>query len=1112
MASFLGETHAGYSFDTMLGEGPRGTVYRGTSLRDAEPVVLRVLPDDLPADRISQLLGQLQMLERLQNPHLLHVYKVFKSHSLYCIAMRDARGGSLRGLLDREGRQLEVRAAAYIHQAALAVAAAAAVGVGHRDLRPENLLLTKNGRLVVGGFGLAPEQQISSQRMLVGSPLYQAPETCMQNAAHDQRSDLYALGCVLFELLAGVPPYQDPSAANLLVKHLMDPIPTIRQWRPETSQTMADLLESLLAKDANDRPQSGEELALRLAALAGNELKGGDVSSRNITHVTYGPLAASSEALKASAAFEIPVPDSDIKLEIGDVPPLRAADPTPVIEISVSASSAPPAPVPEAAVRGIELHDSDVKLEVSASTAAPVQESASLSEAAALPVVNPTVAPVVEVSIAPAAPAAARPARIRRSGRHRVGGSLSELPKGRSGPPRWLILVAGTGLLMLLFGLLANAQLGGAGEPTEGPAHPQPRAPRVRILTPRAGRWVTEQPFEVRVSVEDLEPRLVEVQGKVANAVSGGLYSRRLSLPEGAHQLLLVRVTGPDDAVYVDSLRVSVDTEPPSLRLLHPADLALLRSESLWVRLAVEGAVRVEIGGEPAELVDGEYRRLLLLEEGRFREIEVFAYDAVGHRVGLTLHVHIDSTPPSVTHSPPRLEGLEVVFELDADEELAAYSLDGKRVAVRGLGAEVRFALPAERSRFELEVFDVAGNARPMVVWLSEDLRDTVFFDFFEAGIEAFEEERFQASIESFDACTVIYPEEPIPYLNLATAWCMLDSLDAGLRNLGLALENGEDDLAFIEENEAFDLIRETRKFADLMLKHFGIEPPVRGLFEETAWFAPTEAQRALARARGLPVAARNSMDVRVVLLPPGGFTMGSAAAEAGEQTDELRHEVTLTHPFYLGANEVSQQLWVQVMGSNPSRFDSSAELPVETVSWIDAVRFCNALSDIDGLTRAYEVEGENVRFLGLDSEGWRLPTEAEWEYASRAGTTSAFSVGRRLHTDQANFDGSLEEQDGKPGLFRDTTLPSGSFAPNPWGLYDMHGNVAEWCHDWYSAEIGVDAVDPIGPESGERHVFRGGCWISFPEFCRSACRSFPNLSRAHGYRGLRLARSLKAH
>jgi formylglycine-generating enzyme required for sulfatase activity len=208
------------------------------------------------------------------------------------------------------------------------------------------------------------------------------------------------------------------------------------------------------------------------------------------------------------------------------------------------------------------------------------------------------------------------------------------------------------------------------------------------------------------------------------------------------------------------------------------------------------------------------------------------------------------------------------------------------------------------------------------------------------------------------------------------------------------------------------------------------------------------------------------------VRIEGGTFTMGSDSSEVGRSSNETQRRVTIS-PFHMSKHQVTQAEWEEIMGTNPSHF-RGFNLPVERVSWLDAVDYCSRRSIKEGLTPAYTISGTNVTW-NRQANGYRLPTEAEWEYACRAGTTTPFNTGFNITTAQANYYGNHPYNNNARGTYRERTMPVGSFAPNAWGLYDMHGNVWEWCWDWFG-EYGVASqTDPIGPASGSHRVLRGG-------------------------------------
>jgi formylglycine-generating enzyme required for sulfatase activity len=244
-----------------------------------------------------------------------------------------------------------------------------------------------------------------------------------------------------------------------------------------------------------------------------------------------------------------------------------------------------------------------------------------------------------------------------------------------------------------------------------------------------------------------------------------------------------------------------------------------------------------------------------------------------------------------------------------------------------------------------------------------------------------------------------------------------------------------------------------------------------------------------------------SSVPSDMALVHGGTFTMGSPASEAGRAGDEAQHQVTVSS-FYIGRYEVTQKEWVAVMGSNPSYFKGD-DLPVESVSWYEAVAYCNARSVKEGLTPAYTVVntliGATVTW-NRSASGYRLPTEAEWEYAARGGS----GVGYLIYAGSNNVDGVGWYWDNSGSK----THPVGTKAANGLGIYDMTGNVWEWCWDWYGTYPTSPQTDPIGAPSGAGRVARGGSWHFYGQNLRSAYRNTITPSSRYDVLGFRLVRS----
>jgi formylglycine-generating enzyme len=228
----------------------------------------------------------------------------------------------------------------------------------------------------------------------------------------------------------------------------------------------------------------------------------------------------------------------------------------------------------------------------------------------------------------------------------------------------------------------------------------------------------------------------------------------------------------------------------------------------------------------------------------------------------------------------------------------------------------------------------------------------------------------------------------------------------------------------------------------------------------------------------------------RMRWINPGKYLMGSPKEEKERDDDEVPHEVHLTKGFWLADTACTQELWEAVMGENPSRF-KGPKRPVDSVSWDDCRKF------LEKINSSRELKDVSLR----------LPTEAQWEYACRAGTETPFSFGENITPEQVNYDGNLPYAGGKKGNYRQETVDVKTLSSNTWGLNEMHGNLWEWCNDWYGEYPSGSVIDPTGPDEGESRVLRGGSWFNFARDCRSACRADSRPGSRNSSIGCRLSR-----
>ncbi len=298
----------------------------------------------------------------------------------------------------------------------------------------------------------------------------------------------------------------------------------------------------------------------------------------------------------------------------------------------------------------------------------------------------------------------------------------------------------------------------------------------------------------------------------------------------------------------------------------------------------------------------------------------------------------------------------------------------------------------------------------------------------------------------------------------------------------------------------------------------------------------PVQMTKLLQNESGNEITSKTT-GMKLALIPAGTFTMGSPAGEADRQPDEgPQHMVHISQPFYMGVYEVTQGEFQKVLGRNTSWFSKtgsgsssvsgkdSTQFPVDRVTWYDAIEFCNKLSQADGLTMYYALAGisrradqsiQSASVTVVQGDGYRLPMEAEWEYACRTNTTTPFHFGSVLNGDKANVNGASPYGTTTKGVFLHRTTTVGSYSKNEFGLFDMHGNVWEWCDDVYDESLygkrSGTTTDPKVTSGSEDRVLRGGSWGDYSKDARSAVRGRPSpINRLNGV-GFRVVLSSSA-
>ncbi len=1168
---FLGRTVSDYKIESKLREDRLGTIFLAHHTALDEHVAFRVLAPEYATDRgtLETLIRSAQALARTNSPYILRTFRMLKPQGEFCIAMRHAEGGELGQQIAELGPLPEKKAASIAHQIALGLVAAEKVGVRHGDLHPGNIHLTRAGRVKIAHFGLPTRCEVSNAldqtRVVQGTPEYMAPEVCRGNVAVDHRADLYSLGCLLFTMLTGAPPFREESIANLMVKHLLEEPPDLASKRSGLSPALQATVMKLLEKEPGHRFANAEELAERLAPLAGEARDKGRISQR----------------LRAPVPVKLDRPQTG-EFKIPDLPPPRRIAPAGQPQLKIIAAMVGVA----ALLFLVFLFRQSLFPKDNAGGEDEIIEQA-------------VTTPVRFVGLMPADGETVHTLRFDLRGR------VEEL----AGSSRTVDFVEVDGRKITLAadgGFSASLEL----EPGPNEIRLQaarevlvmtvtvdPEPPAISFRTPLPGDLLGSE--SVRVVVEAGPTlRAVEVAGQTLEQTAPGEFSATLALAEGAHELTAtardalgtawpttisievdtslpeIAIRSPDrawvqstaltvtvevlsgeverlqvngvaarrrgdlyeaeievrangtttvEALLVDARgrearaqhEVQVDSEKPEIRVIAPADGALLGSMGLEVELDVPGEdiVEVRADGEVLRKLEGNYWGLLDLEDGR-HTIALSAEDRAGNRTQREIEVRVDLTEPTLIVADVVLSYDTCFVTLQADEDLASVQVEiADPQPVRGRRVEIRHLLGGGQTTFFLTASDLAGNETDIEIDIPQKALDEEHLRRFTEGSEALERLRetpgdaalLAHAVRNLEVAATLSPYTAEAPYQLARAWALGGEPEKAVQALDRAFQNDFEDLEQLVDEPDLATVRYSLALQEVITRYFYLEKMIEGMTDAGLWWKPTNVQEAATHDVFLPVAARGALGIDFALIPPGEFLMGSPSSERGRDDDEERHTVTLSHAFYLAAHELTQARFESVMEYNPSLHEGE-ELPVDNLSWLEAIDFCNTLSSIEGLDPVYALEDEErdaggrllaaqVRYLGRERSGYRLPTEAEWEYACRAGSRDPFAFGRSLKDDEARFEA-------------DASAAVGSYAPNDWGLYDMHGNVFEWCWDVYGPLGDAAAVDPIGVMLEGDRVLRGGAWASPEADCRAAARQ-PEGALKPGTAGLRLVRSI---
>ena len=997
-----------------LGQGGMGTVYRARHLNLGIDVAVKCLKGSL-ADEGSSFVVRFQREARIaagiHHQNLVQVYDVSHKGGVHYLVMEYVRGETARHRVHRKGPLAEPEACRIAVGAATGLGEAHAQRVVHRDVKPDNIMISHDGRVKVSDLGLAKalesEEAHTLTQGVMGTPQYMAPEQWEDSAGVGPASDVWAMGATLYFLLTGKDAIATGTMQQVCRRICAEPFPDVRAASSGVSADVAAILERCVARDPGKRYADCRELA--------HELKQA-LAKDNSTLIDPN--------WEATAILRRPLVSP---------PPAES-----MARIRIALDEKLPPTVP-----------------VAGGLATPVPAAASPTPAA---------------SAAPTASATADPRWWKRAAARWVGALGAVLAVALLA---WSLLGGGARDEVAAADRARSAAGGSGGASTEraGAAAPVPTAgegaPSAALADPEGSRRQTGPAIEPADGDSGAPPASEAEgpasEGPVGRPTSGASHPTEIATGAASGREPAEPVPIPGEPAVQPAAVVPPQPLPPVVLTLDgvppESEKAITKQTAFVVSGHVEHPrapeVRIEVDGQPPETADldeeDRFEASISLDEDRAYEILVLAEGLEAR----TFSVVRDTLRPELTRvdePEPTSKGLKADLLVHVNEPVVGVEVGGQRFTeLEGGQWSLKGVDLAEgENTFDIVATDPAGNEGTLALTIMRDSQGPALQRVIPPRERQLSPGALQIALEFDEAPSLVALEGVELRLDGRTAVGSVDVPSSGPE--WKVTWNAADELGNGSNGELSWEVDLTPKVPPGW-EPFGDEGHRRGA---GGWAGRVKDPRT---------------GVVFVLVEGGTFVMGST------ETLEERppHDVQVPDAFYLGETEVSRGQW-SVMTGKSTPPDDELGLPAVNVSW----------SEVDAVCRKL---------------GYRLPTEAEWEYACRAGRRTAYGFGQRLTPQLANF---ADPSSGEPREVH----PCGRCPANDWGLRDMHGNVWEWCEDVYDAgfygrspaENPLDATG--GPEASR--VLRGGSCFSYATNCRSASRrgGAPNLrSRDVGFR-----------
>ena len=1106
------QTLGDYRLLRKLGEGGMGAVYEAEHLKLERHVALKVLPQKFTNDPafLERFQREARSAAALNHTNIIQLYDIGEDRGHHFFGMEFVDGESAQDRLDREGKLSLEWALHIVRGVAEALRYAHQHGIIHRDIKPDNIMLTKDGHVKLADLGLAKKMGdvtsgVTQTGAGMGTPYYMAPEQAEDARSVDHRADIYALGITLLHLLTGRRPFEGQTAYNIIFAHVSKPLPTGKQLGTELAPEVEAVIQKMCAKEPDQRYQDYDTLLADLERAQASQptvaMTGSEAVLKTMTQAPTepGPSRASrrrgrEQKPKSKASLLIGAAAAAILVATGAFFAMRGgggADRSSGLQTGEKAAKPPSSsgilsgesssvgggrqsPEP-----GTDSGPTTVRQKPDAG-----RDSGATTDAAEMLAYAESYA---KEHPAEFAKIIERFQEVERNCKGTV-----EAMKAKDAAEGWQKQWEATAEAEFEKRCASAAQALMVWKFQEAeavwqafPKHlcsvsiePQLKAEQARIEDARNG---------VAKALEDeakplLAKKAEELSAEEVRAVSE-LLARTEKVPEGLPeeaargiQALAERLQGLlDEHQALAALEAQEAFEGFWAKYeLHMKRKAFDEALKLCESSLVVPPFRGSLGGEDDPLKRGTTNAVLKADAQLVKSLFAKAEENLPTLVGKTILVAGNRMRvKEVKDGKLQLSGAGAEMAWDADR------LDTDTLLKLGLAGIEDPRSQARAKALHAFYFGKSSDAVKALKDAAEAGEDVSFYQSRMVPVLI-----VTSTPSGADVSVWLSESKGESHSPLVTGPTPLP-LEVE-KNTAYRVEIAKDGYQPVTQEVKTGEAGEFRVSA--RLKKAQLPAYLIGIFEvpkESKDRYGNSIRKGADRKTGMPLEIRHKQTgMHFVFLPAGECLMGSPDNEkdrdGGREGTGMQHKVRLMKPFYLAKYEVTQAEWKAVMGNNPSKFPDDWN-PVEQVSWDDCQGFLKKLQS--------EIRNPKSEF------SFALPTEAQWEYACRADTQTRFYFGDDLDykelADYAWFDGNSGGR----------THPVGEKKPNAWGLYDMSGNVWEWCEDWYGGYAQEVVTDPTGPDRGGSRVSRGGGWRRPGTDCRSAQRG----GNAPGYRDDRL-------